>query len=177
MTNPRKLVLQLTLLLLIILGCVLLGAPNAHSAGLMDGFGVAAGVNGTWFQGPDTQFPAEFEAGFTPSLSLEPHITIVADVAYGFTHSYFRWCPDLRFTATNADNPDFDAFIGIAYRGGSISALQPNEWAPTAGFGWTPLPDQFRRFKVIGKVSIGLDSSQLISSAEARYAFPVGVFK
>lgn len=177
MTNPRKIVLQLTMLLLIILACVLLGAPNAHSASLLDGFSAGVGVNAAWLQGPSAEFPAEFEGAGNGSLSLSPHFSAVGALAYGFTHSYIRWQAGPRATVTDATNPNLDVFIGILYRGGSESSVQPNEWAPDAGFGYTPFPDKMPNLVLGADASYGLTSSRLLTYLAVRYALPVGMWK
>ena len=173
----RKLVLQATLLLLIILGCVLLGAPSAKSAALLDGFAAGAGGTAARLQGPDSEFPAELEGAANASLSLSPHYSAVGGIAYGFTHSYIRWQAGARATVTDADNPNLDVFLGIVYRGGSETSVQPSEWAPDAGFAMVPFPQTFPNLAIGADASYGLKSSRLLTYLAVRYALPVGMWK
>lgn len=171
----RKIVQQLTILLLIILGCVLLGAPNAHSAPA-DALRLYVGGNAAWLDGPGADFPADFEASGNAAASLSPHIALTGGLAYGFTHSYLRWEGGARVTATDAANPNFDVFLGVDYRGGSTSAVQPSEWAPYAGLGWRPNPERWPALTLGAKSSLGLTSDRTLSIVAVRYMLPVSLF-
>lgn len=168
----RKLVIQATLLLLIILGCVLVGAP-ARSATLEEVIHVSAGVNGVWLDGPDTEFPADIEAGGVAWASLSPHLTSFTDVFYGFDHSYVRWDGGVKVTATDVDNPNFNLYLSLKYRGGSEDALQPSEWASGTGLGWRPDPVRWPRIVLGADAAYGLQSGNVIAYLALRYAIPL----
>lgn len=132
---------------------------------------VAAGVNGAWLDGPNAAWPADVEAGATGSASLSPHISLVGSGFYGFSHSYFRYDAGARVTATDVDNPDFNAFLGIKYRGGSTIDVRPNEWAPDAGFGWRPFPQISPNVVVGVDAGYGLQSNRVLATVAVRYLF------
>lgn len=171
----RRLLMRATLLAAIIAACMLLCAP-AHSAPA-DALRLYAGVNGAWLDGPGAAFPAEFEAAGTAAASLSPHLTLTGGLAYGFTHSYLRGDGGVRVTATDASNPNFDLFLGIEYRGGSIAAVQPSEWAPYAGVGWRPSPERWPALTVGAKSSLGLTSDRTMTTVAARWALPLNLFR
>lgn len=141
---------------------------HAEPKGLLT---LAAGVNGVWPSGADIAFPSAFEAGATASSSLSPHISAVASTFYGFGEEYVRWDAGGRVTATDVDNPDFNIYLGIRYRGGSKASVQPSEWAPDAGFGWAPF--QNKNIILGADAGYGLDSKTVLSIVALRYRFPV----
>lgn len=170
----RKLILQATLLAIIILGCIVVAQP-ARSAPA-DALRLYAGANAVWLDGPGAAFPADFEASGNASASLSPHLTLTGALAYGFSNSYLRWDGGVRVTATDAANPDFDLSLGIEYRGGSISAVQPSEWAPYAAVGWRPDPVRWPAVTLGAKSSLGLTSDRTVSYLAVRYMLPVELF-
>ena len=172
MTNPRKLVLQATVLALIILGCILLATPS-RAADLSQTVHIAAGVNGAWLDGPGAAFPADFEAGGTAWASLSPHISAFADTYYGFSHSYVRWDGGAKVTASDVDNPNFSIYLSAKYRGGSTADLQPNEWAAGAGLGWKPNPAAWPRVIVGVDAAYGLQSNRVLAYLALRYTIPL----
>lgn len=171
----RKLILQAAVLAAIIAGCILLCGP-ARSAPA-DALRLYAGANVVWLDGPGAEWPADFEASGNLSASLSPHITATGGLAYGFSHSYLRWDGGARITATDASNPDFDLCLGIEYRGGSISAVQPSEWAPYAGLGWRPSPVRWPALTIGAKSSLGLTSDRTQSTLAVRWQLPVSLFR
>ena len=145
---------------------LLLLAVPAHA----DGFGrIAVGGNAVWLYGPDAEWPADVEASANLSASLSPHISVVGSAAYGFSHSYFRGDGGLRVTATDVENPNFNVYLGLRYRGGTIDAVQPNEWAPDAGFGWKPNPKEWPNIVVGADAGYGLDSQRVLTYVAVRY--------
>lgn len=168
----RKLVIQATILAGIVAACILLCSP-AHPATLDEIVHVSAGVNGAWLQGPGAEFPADIEAGGVAWASLSPHLTTFADVFYGFDHSYVRWDGGVKMTATDVDNPNFNLYLAVKYRGGSESALQPSEWAAGSGIGWRPNPVKWPRIVVGADAAYGLQSNRLISYLALRYEIPL----
>ena len=134
---------------------------------------VYGGANGAWLNGPGAAFPADFEAGGSVSASLSPHISLVGSSFYGFSHSYTRWDGGARVTATDVDNPNFNVYLGIRYRGGSKADVQPNEWAPDAGFGWRPDPKRWPNITVGADAGYGLDSDRVLSYLAIRYQLPL----
>lgn len=158
--------------------CVLLWpAPKARSATLSDMFGAYAGVNAAWLQGPDVAFPVDVEGSGNVKFSLSPHLSATGMLAYGFSHSYLRYDADARVTATDVNDPNFNLFLGIGYRGGSVAAFEPGEWAPNAGFGWRPSPESAPWLTIVGKSSVGLVSHNTITYLGGRYALPINPFK
>jgi len=161
---------------MLVLFALILFGGTAHSAPA-DALKLYAGVNGAWLDGPGAAFPADIEAAGTASASLSPHLTLTGGLAYGFSHSYLRGDGGVRVTATDADNPDFDVFLGIEYRGGSIAAVQPSEWAPYAGIGWRPNPARWPNLTLGAKSSLGLSSDRTLTYVAARYSLPVNLFR
>ena len=144
---------------------------TATAADLSEVVKVAAGVNGVWWDGPGTAFPADFEAGGSARASLSPHISAVGGVYYGFDHSYIRSAVGGRFTVTDVDDPHFSVGLGAQYHMASESEMRPNEWAADASFGWVPSPEHWPNLVVVGTGSYGLRSSRAWASLGIRYAF------
>jgi len=142
-----------------------------------DALRLYAGANGVWLDGPGSGFPADLEASGTASVSLSPHLTATGGLYYGFSHSYLRGDGGVRVTATDSSNPNFDVFLGIDYRGGSVAAVQPSEWAPYAGIGWRPNPARWPSLTIGAKSSLGLTSNRTLSTVAVRYMLPVNLFK
>lgn len=161
------LIAMLTVALLVI------GSHSANAGTFLEGVQVAAGANGTWLDGPSAAWPADFEAGGSASGSLSPHVSTYGDLYYGFSHSYVRWDAGAKLTVSDAENPNFNVFLCVEYRGGSIAALQPNEAAYGAGFGWKPSPQRFPNLIVGAKAAIGGKSDRTVASLAFRYLLPV----
>lgn len=160
-------------LAMLLLGALLLfGPPCAHSASSQP-INVAAGINGAWLDGPGAAFPADVEAGASAWSSLSPHLSAFADTYYGFSHSYIRWNGGIKATVTDVDNPNFSVYLSAKYRGGSIVALQPGEWAFGSGFGWKPNPSAWPRLTLGGDAAYGAQSQRLVAYLAARYSIPL----
>ena len=129
----------------------------------------AAGANGAWLDGPGAAFPADFEMGGTAWKSASPHLSAVGGLWYGFSHSYLRYNAGARVTSSDVSNPDFNTFLGVGYRGGSTTAVGPNEWEANAGFGLRVMPDRYPGLTVGGVVGHGLTSSRLMASLGLRF--------
>jgi hypothetical protein len=157
-------------LLLSLVALALFLAPAAQAADF--DLHAAAAVNGAWLDGTNAAFPADFEAGGTVWSSLSPHLSVVGQVLYGFSHSYIREQVGVRVTTSDVLNPNFNTFLGVVYRGGSIGALRPYEWAPDAGFGLKPLADRYPNLALVGEASYGLQSSRLFAQAGFRWTLP-----
>lgn len=134
---------------------------------------LAAGANGAWLDGPGSAWPADFEGGGSAWSSLSPHISAVGHAWYGFSHSYVRWDGGVRVTTSDVLNPNFNTYLGLVFRGGSTSAVSPNEWAGDAGFGWKPSPTNWPRFSLGGDAGYGLDSKRILVQLGARYEIPL----
>lgn len=156
----------------LVLTALALDAIPAHCADAQP-VKVAAGVNGAWLDGPGAAFPADLEVGGTAYSSLSPHLTVFADTYYGFSHSYFRYDGGVKVTATDVDNPNFNVYLSAKYRGGSISALRPQEWAFGTGFGWKPNPAAWPRVVLGGDASYGAESNRVIGYLAVRYLIPL----
>lgn len=156
--------------------CILLSTPS-HASTLSESVGFAAGANAVWLDGPGAGFPVDLEAAGTAKASLSPHLSAVAGLAYGFSHSYIRWDAGFRATATDVDNPNFNLYLGIRYRGGSITAVQPSEWAPDAGLGWKPWPEALPNIVIGADASYGLDSARSQAYLAVRYLLPSTLLK
>lgn len=171
----RKLFIEALILAAVTLGALLF-IPSSSFGAPADALRLYAGANAVWLDGPGAEFPADFEASGNASASLSPHLTLTGGLAYGFSNSYLRWDGGVRVTATDAANPDFDLALGIEYRGGSISAVQPSEWAPYAAVGWRPDPDRWPALTLGAKSSLGLTSDRTVSYLAVRYMLPVELF-
>lgn len=170
MKSPRA---ALVLLAAALLAFAIL-TPELAGAGDLSGIvHVYTGANAAWLNGPDVADPGDVEAGGSASASLSPHITLVAGSFYGFTHQYVRWDGGVRITATDVNNPNFDVYLGARYRGGSKAEVQPNEWAPDAGFGWRPSPARFHNITLGADAGYGLQSKGVLSYLWARYQLPL----
>lgn len=134
---------------------------------------IAAGLNGAWLVGPNAAFPADLEAGGTAWSSLSPHISAVGGAWAGLSHAYVRWDGGLRATVTDVDNPNFNTFLGLRYRGGSTNEVGPNEWAPDAGFGWRVAPTVFPRLTFVGDAGYGLTSHRVLALLGFRWGIPL----
>lgn len=135
---------------------------------------VYLGVGGLWQDGNATTVPNALEAGGSASLSVSPHISLVGDTFFGLSQSYARYSGGVRYSVTDARNPDFNSFIGIRYRGGSVAALGPNEWAPDAGLGWRPFPSgKLDRLLVVAVAGYGLTSTKMLLTGGLRWEVPL----
>lgn len=132
-------------------------------------FRASVGVNGVWLDGPGAAIPQDFEGAGNLSLSLSPHLSVVGNGAYGFSYSYVRGDIGARVTATDVDNPNFNAFLGIKYRVGSKDEVRPAEWAPNAGFGWKPAPALWPQLVVGADAGYGLQSQRVLAYLAVRY--------
>lgn len=149
---------------------VLLAWPAHAGKALLYG---SVGANGAWLTGPAAAWPADLEAQGNVWASISPHMDLYANGVYGFTHSYLRGEGGVKVTATDVENRNFNLYLKVGYRGGSIDALQPAEWAYGAGFGWCPLPEQFPRFLIVGDAGQGHTTDRTIAYLGGRYYFPI----
>lgn len=163
-------ILKAAALGLLLAACIMLWPQKSHADNAQPS--VFASVNSTWLQGPDIAFPVDLELGANAKASLSPHFSAVGGLFGGLTHSYLRYQGGVRLTTTDVSNPKFNTFIGLLYRGGSITALGPAELAPDAGFGWRPF-DSLPQLIVGAEASVGYTSSLTIASLGARYQFPL----
>lgn len=166
----RKLLLQAVILAAILIACFLLAPPARAGSPLLYG---SVGGNGAWLTGVDASWPADFEANGNVWASLSPHIDVGADAQYGFSHAYLAGSGWVKVTASDVDSRDFSLFLSAAYRGGSIAAFQPSEWALGAGFGWVPSPERFKRFLITGRAERGQRTGGVIARLGGRYYFPI----
>ncbi len=146
-------------------------AGPAHAGQIVDH--VYAGANGAWLNGAGSAFPADIEAGGSASASLSPHLSAVGEGFYGFSHSYFRWSGGVRATVTDVTNKNLSMGLGIRYRGGSIRAVRPNEWAPDVSVGWRPDPVRWPNVLVGGDAGYGLQSNRMLVTLGLRYNVPL----
>ena len=171
----RRIILKAAVLAALVVGSILVCKP-AHAAPA-DALRLYAGANTIWLDGPGAEWPVDFEATGNAAASLSPHITLTGGLYYGFGHSYLRYDGGVRVTATDVANPDFDIFLGLEYRGGSIDAFQPSEWAPYAGVGWRPKPDAWPNVTVGAKSSLGLTTDRTNSTLFLRYMLPLNLLR
>ena len=146
-------------------------AATANAGGLVDH--LYLGANGLWQDGVTVSVPSALEAGASASSSISPHLSAVGETFVGLSETYVRWSASARATVTDVANPNFNAFLGIGYRGASVSGLGGNEWAPDAGFGWRIFPDKLPRLLVGGKAGWGMTSSQVLLTLGARWEIPL----
>lgn len=162
-------------LLLAILAALVLTAavpaPCAHAGPAP--INLAAGVNGAWLDGPGAAFPADVEAGGTAFSSLSPHLSLAGNLYYGFSHAYLRGDGGVKATLTDVDNPNLSAYLVLKYRGGSVRALQPAEWASGAGIGWRPNPAAWPRLVLGAEAAYGMETNRLIGYLAARWTIPL----
>lgn len=161
------------LLLALILSALVLFAAPGHCADKPAPVNFAAGVNGAWLDGPGAAFPADVEAGGSAFSSLSPHLSAFADAYYGFSHSYLRWDGGVKATVTDVDNKNLSVYLALKYRGGSIRAMKPDEWAAGTGIGWKPNPAAWPRLVIGADASYGLESNRVIAYLAARYLIPL----
>jgi hypothetical protein len=160
-------------LAVLVAALVLMYSPPCAKAATAEPVHLAAGANTVWLDGPGAAFPADVEAGATAWSSLSPHLSAFADAYYGFSHSYVRWNGGVKATVTDVDNPNFNVYLSAKYRGGSIRALHPGEWAFGTGFGWKPNPDAWPRLTLGGDAAYGAQSERLIAYLAVRYSIPL----
>lgn len=161
---------RLALAVVLLLGMLLAWPATPARAAGPDFYG-AAGVNGAWLTGTDAAWPADFEAHGIIWTSLTPHIDLYGSLQYGFSNSYLRGIGGAKVTATDVNDPNFSLYLLAGYRGGSVDALQPSEWATGAGFGWRPSPENWPRFLIAGEASLGMESNLVIVHAGPRVYF------
>lgn len=128
----------------------------------------AVGANGLWYDGQVTKSPSDFELGTSARASLSPHISAVGELFYGVNRSYLRASAGPRFTATDADNPNFSIGLGIQYHFSSEASIRPEEWAPDIKLGWRPWPVKAPKVVLNVQSGYGLDSKQVSVLAGAR---------
>lgn len=155
---------------LILLFTALALAPPAHAQTARLDFHAAAGVNGAWFDGPGTSFPVDAEVGGSAWSSLSPHLSAVAGLWYGTSHQYVRWQAGGRATVTDVSDPNFNVFLEVVAKGGSVASMKPVEWCPGAGFGWRPDPVHWKRFTITGEANYGMQSAKSSVAVGGRYA-------
>ena len=142
-------------------------ASVAHAEPVLKAF---AGVNGAWYSSPVVvQLPSDFEFGANARASLSPHISGVGGAYFGTNHSYLRGSGGLRFTLTDAENPDLSLGLGIQYHFSSEPDLRPEQWVPDASLGWRPSPINAPKLTVIAQAGYGLDDGRLFTLAGLRY--------
>ena len=146
-------------------------AATANAGGLVDH--LYLGANGLWQDGVTVAIPSALEVGGAASSSISPHLSAVGETYVGLSETYVRWSAGARATVSDAANPNFNTFLGIAYRGGSVSGFGGNEWAPDAGFGWRIMPDKMPRLLVTGKAGWGLTSKQTLLTLGLRWEVPI----
>lgn len=135
-----------------------------------------AGVNGAWFDGPGTAFPADLEAGVNGRASLEQHLSLVAAGYYGFDHSYFRGSSGFRLTPTD-DSSNFSVGIGAQYQISSQTSLKANQWEGEAVFGWRPAPQFWPHLYTVGQGGWGLKSKTMSAYLGLRYEIARGFYR
>jgi opacity protein-like surface antigen len=128
----------------------------------------ALGASAIWFD--NEARPSDVEGSINGSASLSPHISAVANAAFGFDHSYVSGAAGLRFTVTDAMDRDFSIGLGIQRHMSSEPALRPEEWAPDVSVGWRPWSSS-PRVILAAISSYGLDSNTATVSVGVRYKF------
>ena len=129
----------------------------------------AVGVNGIWFAEPNV-YPSDFEFGGNASLSMSPHVSLVAAGYYGVSNSYVRASGGVRFTATDPADPNFSIGVGAQYHLSSEESIRPQETAFDASVGYRPWPTEQPRLVLVALGTYGLDSQQASVLAGVRYA-------
>lgn len=147
-----------------ILAALLLAAP-AH-AGIV--WRAAAAANAITFDAVAPK-PNDVEVGGNLAASLQPHISAVGALAYGFDHSYLRGSVGARFTASNVDDPNFSVGLGMAYHVSSEPGIRPEGWAPDASIGWRPWPVDAPRVNLILQGQYQLEANQASAIMGVRY--------
>lgn len=124
---------------------------------------------GVWFD--DNAKPSDFEAGAVGSASLSPHISGVGSALFGFDHSYIVGNAGLRYTVTDAQNPNFSVGIGIERQFCSEPSLRPEEWLGKVVLGWRPVPETSPRLSLNASAMRGFDTNSAALTAGIRYVF------
>jgi opacity protein-like surface antigen len=128
----------------------------------------ALGASAIWFD--NEARPSDIEGSVNGSASLSPHISAVANAAFGFDHSYVSGAAGLRFTVTDAKDKNFSVGLGIQRHMSSEPALRPEEWAPDVSIGWRPW-ETSPRVSLVAVSAYGLDSNTATVSVGVRYKF------
>lgn len=139
-------------------------------------FKVYAAANGIWYDAVELvgALPPDLEVGATGRASLSPNISGVGAAYYGFDNSYTRGSIGVRFTATDANDPNFSIGVGIQRHFSSEPRVRPQEWAPDATIGYRPWPDSMPQAVLVAQGFYGLDSHQASVLVGARYALTGG---
>jgi len=153
---------------LIALGIV----ATCRAEGLANTTTVYAGLNGVWFDGVEAPGP-DLEAAGLGSMSLSPHLSLVASAEWGLTNTYLRSTVGARVTATDVDDPNFSVGLGIQYHSASVATLKPSEWCPDVAVGVRPWPARWPSVLLTGLGWYGLESGRAGCSAGVRYQFHI----
>jgi hypothetical protein len=129
---------------------------------------LALGVNGIWADG-ETQPWSDVEACANGAVSLQPHISAVGSVNYGFVNAYYRSTAGVRVTATDVNNRDFSVGVGMQYH--LSNKLQPNEWCPDVAVGYRPWPKTLPAVTLTGLGWYGLDTKRAGADLGVRWRF------
>jgi hypothetical protein len=139
----------------------------AHAANLWQSATFGVGAQGAWYNNADN---GDLEAAGKAAISITPHISLVGQLAYGFSNTYLRESLGARITATDVDDNTFSVGLGLSRHFRSEpGGLQ--EWAGEAAIGWKPL--QNSSLLVTALAAYGLDSRTPFVTAGV--VFPVKI--
>jgi hypothetical protein len=145
----------------------------AHAAGssVWNAVSVSVGGQGRWLDQGTATPSRDFEAAANGALSLTPHVSVTAGVAYGIDGQYVRGQTDARLTATDANDPNFNVWLGGGWYFSKHESDGLNEPAAKAGLGWRFLRD--RPFVLGATAAYGLDTGRRCVTISAVYAFKI----
>jgi hypothetical protein len=124
------------LLSVLLLLTALTGSALAAGSPPGDAFSIGVGLQGRWLDQGDTETNSDLEAAGNGAFSLTPHVSVTGGVAFGFQGSYFREQADVRITATDVNDPNFNIWLGAGRYWSKDLNDGLDEWAGKAGIGY-----------------------------------------
>lgn len=129
--------------------------PRAHAQGASV-FKVNVGANAAWLESADGGSAQDVEGVAQVRGSLQPHVTVVANVTHGFKHGYT--VPEYGFQSAVSDNDNFTVSARLVYRGAE-SILGPKEWVGGVVVGARPwAAKEGQKGSFLSPVSVGAEA-------------------
>ena len=155
-------------------------------AGVLDSLSVEVGAQGAWWDNHRSPCPRgcdddnaggsamrDAEAFGSATLGIVPAISVVADLAYGFSNSYLRGSVGGFLTASDTGR-SFWVSIGVARHFRSEDGLF-DEWCDAAKIGWRPVASSDLSLG-LGTVH-GLDTGERLLTLGVAYPLQLTVGK
>lgn len=142
---------------------------DCDGANVWEATSIGIGGGGVWVDDGNGPEFRDAEAVGRGAVSITPHISGVAGLAYGVDRSYLRGSAGFRLTATDANNKDFSIGVGISRHWTSEPGSGMDEAAGEAAIGWKPIPA--RSFILTGLAAYGIDTGRRLFSV--AIVFPI----